>query len=286
MPDTFFQSYEENSKRIIYTPSAFAKANLIHLQEIGQLKAQSIHTSRRNNLISYLFFIVEEGSGILEYEDTIYELTRGDCIFIDCRKSYAHQTSQNLWKLKWVHFYGPNVSNIYQKYEERGGRPCFKTMQPDSYRILYRQLYDIAASDDHIRDMKICEKLTSLLTLLMSESFHPATDFQTSSKRRDLQNIKEYIDLHYQTKITLDELAGTFYINKFYLTRIFREQFGVTISSYLLQVRITHAKKLLRYSDLTIEKIGAECGMSDSNYFARMFKKVEGMSPGEFRRQW
>ena len=101
-----------------------------------------------------------------------------------------------------------------------------------------------------------------------------------------MQVVKDYLDLHYRQKITLDHLAEHFYINKFYLTRIFREQFGLTINNYLLQIRITHAKRLLRFSDLSIEKIAVECGMSDANYFARMFKKVEGSSPGEFRKRW
>ena len=107
-----------------------------------------------------------------------------------------------------------------------------------------------------------------------------------TSFKRDLQSIKDYIDHHYQEKITLDLLAEMFYINKFYLTRIFKEQYGTTINSYLLQVRITHAKQMLRFSDLPIEKIAHECGMVDANYFARMFRKVEGISPGEFRKRW
>ena len=87
-------------------------------------------------------------------------------------------------------------------------------------------------------------------------------------------------------EITLEQLAEAFYINKFYLTRCFKEQFGMSVNQYLLQVRITHAKQLLRFTDLAIEKVGHECGMSDANYFSRMFKKVEGISPGEFRRRW
>ena len=66
------------------------------------------------------------------------------------------------------------------------------------------------------------------------------------------------------------------------IVAFFREQFGVSINAYLLSLRITHAKQLLRFTDFTIEKIGIQCGMKDANYFSRMFKKVEGISPGHF----
>ena len=75
----------------------------------------------------------------------------------------------------------------------------------------------------------------------MAESWHPENNFYIGSKKQSLQHVKDYLEQHYQEKIILDNLADKFYINKFYLARIFKEQFGVTINSYLAQIRITHA---------------------------------------------
>lgn len=286
METSLFHGNLVTSNRILYTPSDFAKTNLIHLQEIGELHAQKPHTSQRSNLLSYLFFIVLKGDGTLEYDGRVHTLCQGDCVFIDCRKPYAHRTSANLWDLKWAHFYGPNMHAIYEKYAQRGGSPCFHAASLPAYEDVLGDIYEIAAASSHIRDMKIYEKLTSLLTLLMEESWNPKRNLHSTSRKRNLQNVKEYLDRNYRQKITLEQLAEAFYINKFYLTRCFKEQFGMSVNQYLLQVRITHAKQLLRFTDLAIEKVGHECGMSDANYFSRMFKKVEGISPGEFRRRW
>ena len=274
------------TSRILYTPSAFARANLIHLQETGSLKARKPHTSRRENLASYLFFCVLSGYGTLEYDGTVYPLKTGDCVFLDCRKAYSHRTSDDLWQLAWVHFYGPNMGSIYDKYTERGGRPCFHPASLTPYEGLLSGLYEIASAQDYVRDMRIFEKLAALLTLLMEESWNPEDKKRAAPKRQNLQDVKEYLDLHYAEKIPLDRLAESFYINKFYLTRIFKEQFGISINSYLMQIRITHAKQLLRFTDRTVETIGQECGIEDANYFSRLFKKIEGISPGEFRRTW
>ncbi len=286
MDTSLFYGNLVTSSRILYTPSVFAKTNLIHLQEIGELQAQKPHTNKRQNLSSYLFFIVMDGTGTLEYDGNAYTLSVGDCVFLDCRKSYSHRSSENLWTLKWAHFYGPNMNGIYEKYAERGGHPCFHPSSTEAYNQILQQLHEIAVSSDYIKDMRIYEKLTALLTLLMEESWNPERRKRNGTKKQNLQNIKEYLDRHYPERIKLDFLAEVFYINKFYLTRVFKEQFGTSVNSYLLQIRVTHAKQLLRFTDLPIEEIGHKCGMSDANYFSRMFKKIEGLSPGEFRKMW
>lgn len=286
MNNSLFHGNLVSSNRIIYTPSAFAKASLLHLQEIGTLHAQKPHTSKRSNLLSYLFFVVESGSGTLQYNGVNYPLAQGDCVFIDCRNPHSHCSSEDLWTLKWVHFYGPGMNSIYEKYLQDGGQPSFSSRNMAEYAFLMDELFTIASSEDYVKDMKINEKLSALLTLLMTESSSSDADSSRTAGKRDLSEIRNYLAQNYAQKITLDELADIFYINKFYLTRLFKEQFGLSISAYLMQTRITHAKHLLRFSDMSIEKIGQECGMNDANYFSRMFKKVEGVAPGEYRKRW
>ena len=286
MDNRLFRGDVVSTNRIIYTPSNFAKTNLLYLQEIGSTKAQKPHISRRENLSSFLFFIVTGGSGFLEYEGKTHELSIGDCVFIDCKKPYAHKSSEDLWELKWVHFYGPNLKAIYEKYIERGGVCCFVTNKSERYSTILSDLYSAAESTNNIRDMLIYEKLTKLLTLLMEDSWQDENAYHERNSKQNLQSVKEFLDQNYKEKITLEDLSEKFYINKYYLTRIFKEQFGISVIDYLLSVRITHAKQLLRFSELTIEKVGTECGIPDANYFARIFKKIEGCAPGEYRRRW
>ena len=285
--ESLFQGISVQSNRIIYTPSAFARANLLHLQEAGELKALKPHTSSRENLFSFLFFLVTDGAGSLLYDGQSHCLQAGDCVFIDCRKPYAQGSSEeNLWSLKWAHFYGSSMNGIYEKYVERGGRPAFTPQEPALFASLLDCLLAIAGTEDYIRDMRINEKLTGLLTLLMAESWHPEAGSHIGGKKKSLQYVKTYLEEHYREKITLDRLAGQFYLNKFYLARTFKEQFGATVLGYLEQVRITRAKQLLRFSDLTVEAVGREVGIGEPGYFCRVFKKVEGISPGEYRRMW
>lgn len=274
-----------HSTRILYTPSPFAKTSLIHLQEIGFLTAIKPHVSKREKMQSYLCFIVEQGEGELVYGDETYILKTGDVVFIDCRKAYCHSTNNKLWSLRWCHFYSASLPTVYEKYKERGGKPSFHPENVELFSDLLAKIYDIADSSDYIKDMRINEKLNILLTLLMEQSWHPE-ERGFSNRRIEIQKVKQYLDEHFNEKVSLSELSELFFINKYYLTRIFKETYGVTISQYILLRRITRAKQLLRFSEMTMGEIATSIGMNDANYFSRMFRKVEGVSPSEYQKQW
>lgn len=286
---SFTLSPSVSSTRIIYTPSAFARSSLIHLQETGSLQALHPHKSERSGLHSFLFFLVLSGSGQLIYGGKVHELHTGDCAFIDCKKEYSHETGANnaLWSLQWCHFYGPNMTAIYRKYQERGGRTVFQTQQLLNYRALLSDLYTVAKSDDYVRDMRIHEKLSSLLILLMEDAWSEENyvSEESGSSSLDIQNVKDYLDLNYSQKVTLDDLAERFFINKYYLMTLFKERYGVTVNAYLNQVRVTYIKQQLRFTDKTVEMISGELGI-ESTYLSRLFKKVERMTPSEYRKIW
>lgn len=298
MQDSLFSnSYVDSvsSDRIIYTPSTFARSSLIHLQEIGTLQATHPHKNKRSGLCSCLFFIVLKGSGQLVYDGENYELHTGDCVFIDCKKSYSHETGSSmnqkqdeLWSLQWVHFYGPNMGAIYRKYQERGGRPTFRPSQLSTYRSILEELYQIADSVDYVRDMRIHEKLSSLLILLMEDAWNSSSGDikeKINESMIDIQEVKEYLDSHFTSQITIDELSSKFFINKYYLMKLFKDRYGLTINTYLNSLRITYVKQQLRFTDRTVEELATELQIEPS-YLSRLFKKVEGISPTTFRKSW
>ncbi len=272
--------------RIIYTPSDFARDSLLHIQETGELRAQSQHQSARRGLASFLFFVVESGQGRLTYGGTVYPLAAGDCVFIDCREPYAHETSAELWHLRWVHFAGPCMDSIYAKYAARGGMPAFHTEWADAYAQILMDIERVAQSSSYVRDMELQARLSELLVLLMQDAWQGEAERHPSPKKQEMAAVKEYLDRHYREALTLDELAGQFFINKYYLAKLFRAAYGLTIHEYLVRTRITEAKRLLRYSDLSMEQISGTVGLGSANYLARTFRQVEGMSPREYRKKW
>lgn len=286
--DYFFSpSSVVSSDRILYTPSPFARSSLLYLQEIGELEALQQHTSSREHLASCLFFMVKAGEGKLFYENREYQLQPGSCVFIDCDSPYAHATDTNLWTIRWAHFHGPALPSVYAKYRERGGQAAFSPSAAVFVKLeeSWQVLMAAAKSDDYVRDMVINQHLAALLTVLMRESWHPEGKRNVSKGALAL-DVKEYIDGHFSEELTLDQLSGRFYINKYYLSKSFKAQFGQTLSSYIQMVRVTQAKRLLRFTSKTVEEIGEMVGIRPASYFSEVFNAVEGVSPSVYRKMW
>lgn len=175
---------------------------------------------------------------------------------------------------------------IYQKYREQGGKPVFCPKSSAKIIDVWSQLIEVASGHNYMRDMLINQYLSELMVGIMSESWHPENQEELSKKKSLIIPVRDFLDTHYRDKITLDGLAEKFYINKYYLAKIFKEQYGLSISSYLLSVRITRAKQLLRFSKKSIEEIGYECGLGAPHYFSSKFKEIEGVPPSIYREQW
>lgn len=87
-------------------------------------------------------------------------------------------------------------------------------------------------------------------------------------------------------EIRMGQLAAQFGYTDDHLRRCFKEDFGITPLEYLLQLRLRQAKRLLRMMPVwSVEEIARQCGFEDPFYFSRVFKKEEGVSPRQFRRQ-
>ncbi len=93
----------------------------------------------------------------------------------------------------------------------------------------------------------------------------------------------EYIRLHYNEGITLEETARALRITPEYLSMLFKREVGINFSVFLKRFRISHAKRLLKGTDMKVREVAAACGYSNSNYFIKVFREVTGTVPTDFR---
>lgn len=93
----------------------------------------------------------------------------------------------------------------------------------------------------------------------------------------------DYLRQNYHKHLSLDDLAAQVFLSKDYFARLFRETTGMPISALLQQIRIEEACKQLVTTDTKIDDIAEVCGFNDIQYFYRIFKKVTGMTPRQYR---
>lgn len=109
-------------------------------------------------------------------------------------------------------------------------------------------------------------------------------DSEEQEKQRLVNDIKLYIENHYNEDLTLDQIADSFYISSATLSRIFKEFIGDTPINFLINHRLDKAKTLIiENPDLTIKEIAETVGYQDPLYFSKLFKKHYGESPTFFR---
>lgn len=100
-----------------------------------------------------------------------------------------------------------------------------------------------------------------------------------------LRRALKYIEQHYTEDINLNDLARHVHLSPAYLSRIFKTKMNTNFMAILSELRIQRARELLVSSDLTIDDIAYEVGFKNSGYFARVFKKMSGMTPSAYRNR-
>ncbi len=102
-------------------------------------------------------------------------------------------------------------------------------------------------------------------------------------KARIIREAMVYINANLNTALKTEDIAEVVSFSPQHLTRIFKEELGMTLSDYITRVRVEEAKRLLRISQFNITEISDQLNFYDSTYFAKVFKKETGMTPTEFR---
>lgn len=288
--NTFFESFPTaditESNRILHTPSNFAKSSLFYMQEAGTLKSLKSHLCQRKNLDSFLFLIVLSGKGVLTVNERVYALSANDCAFINCNQQYSHQSSENEpWELMWVHFNGLSALSYHKYFLDKFESHAFHADTINSFTSIITHLMEIHKKKDYITEINASKLITDILTLSFTIQ-QQQKELLNDNISKKLELIKDYININFRQKITLDHLSEQFYISKFHLSREFKQMYGVTIGNYILAQRITYAKELLRFTNNSIETISEACGIPDTSYFNKVFRKSENMTATQYRKSW
>lgn len=101
----------------------------------------------------------------------------------------------------------------------------------------------------------------------------------------DMIKVMAYIEDNLQQELSLELLSEQVHLHPQYVSRLFKNEIGFTITQFITLRRLKKAKHLLASSRETIAAISERCGFADSNYFTRVFKKHEGMTPTQFQQQ-
>lgn len=179
----------------------------------------------------------------------------------------------------------PNFEQEYFLMENQNVR-CMKKVKEELYAI-----YKAWTNKEDSNEVRRLEVLGHFY-LLISEMFQHLTAKKTEFLYYHAQNNKEkvkkiisYLEKNYQENVTLDEVATEFGFSRGYIARLFKKEVGKGIVNYLQLIRLSYAYQQLVDSDKSIEYISANNGFSNTKSFEKIFKKVYGKTPYQYRKE-
>lgn len=177
---------------------------------------------------------------------------------------------------------GCNPVIIYELYEDIGQTLLQYVKDVSINAIPFEEIQLKYASylDNAFENTGIIEILHNFVISAFSY-IHSEKEFQDT---KPIRMAKQFIEEHFAEEISLDIVARKIHLSSAYLSTIFRKETGLNFSEYLINCRLEAAKKLLKKTNKSMVEISENIGYSDVKYFSKLFNKVVGLKPSEYRK--
>ena len=215
-----------------------------------------------------------------------YFIEQGGWIFISPKtnhKSIYSSTNSTRYLFNFSKDY--INSSLYPKLDQFIAHTAFNpSLQASSYLndIVNRAYNEFQNPSELSDEFYKCYLFEILAILLKDAEGKPIQD--NLNNNFIIENTITYINKHFSEKLNLQELADINYVTPNYLSRLFKQITGINLSEYIQTTRLNHSKTLLKTTNEPIALIAEKCGFGDPNYFSYTFKKVESVSPLQYRK--
>lgn len=127
------------------------------------------------------------------------------------------------------------------------------------------------------------EEMSVWLSGVMHRFINYTFDFRRVKHADVVYKIMKYVRGNYSRKITLDDIARQVYLSRSYISSLFKEETGNSLTAYINHVRVEQSKRLLADERISLVDIAGMCGFEDQSYFTKVFKRETGMPPNRYR---
>ena len=258
-------------------------------------RIQKAEPEHRHEFVELVY--ISGGEGVHGIDGVEYAVRRGCLLLINYRQKHYFRTNSEmeycdiLLDPEWISEKLIEPENAFELLTLSGfaefaqvdtGQPLL-TFRGDARSRLER-LIDDMLSEQKNREPGFETALKSQTNLLLCLVFRQMVGAPQLPGALGPDFLR-YLREHCAEKLSLEELSKSCFYNPSYLSRRFKEYFGLTITDFLSRSRLEKAEELLVSTNLSTDEIAQSCGFSSKNAFYRQFKELRGMTPGDFRRQ-
>jgi AraC-like DNA-binding protein len=262
-----------------YTHSRKCRQQFLYIQAIGYYAAMpSYGVMNRSGLHSTLLLYTVSGRGGIEYQNREADLPAGSAAIVNCDlpHSYFCRPGGN-WEFYWLHFSGESIEGYLSEILDNWNVVELPGLQPRLEKLIgLVRSYD---ANNEIRcSTELIDLCSEVLLKLRSESNRLREETSPI-----IHTAITYLEEHFEQEISLEELCSYLNISKYYFAHFFKQQTGSSPYEYLINIRITHSKSMLRGTNDTVAEIAERAGFSNSSYFIQTFRAREGLTPLKYR---
>lgn len=228
-------------------------------------------------------FYVTEGVGAFWFEKNSLNVKKGDLLVINSHISHTEiSSSEN--PLGYI-VLGVRGLEAFQLENENHILLRLGEKDEEILPVLENMVYESENKKEN--SLEVCNILLRaiLLKLLRRIGFEAEHYGIVGEKRsKECALVKRYIDVHHKENLTLDDLAKHAHISKYYMVHSFKKEYGISPIRYLQFKRIAESKLLLEETEMSAAQIAQVLGFSSASQFSQCFKRLNTISPSEFRK--
>lgn len=210
------------------------------------------------------------------------EIKQGDMFLLFPGEWHDYRPDERSgWEEYWIGFTGLNMdSRVEHKFFNKE-KPAFNV----GVRSDIVEIYNLAISIAHNKNAGYQQMLAGIVNMLLgyAYSYDMNSSFENMEVVNDINKAKIIIAENFHTDITPEDIAERVNMSYSWFRRIFKQYTGLAPVQYIQEIRIHKSKELLTNSPLMIKEIAFEVGFNNTEYFATLFKKRTGYTPGRYR---
>ena len=245
---------------------------------------ERLPTWRPKGRLDYQLLYVASGKAHFFFGNEEQIVTAGHMVlYLPKQEQHYEYYAKDKPEVYWVHFTGGNVKNMLRSYGLTDDKRVFCCGSGLDYQNLFRTM---------INELQMCkenyeevlETYLRLIFIMLKRYFANATKSDNARVVEEIDKATMYFNEHYSEDISIDEYAQNNHVSVSWFIRNFKQCTGSTPMQYILSKRIYNAEILLHDSTYNVTEIAEIVGYDNPLYFSRIFKKVKGISPSEYRK--